>query len=106
MIRRLLALGALVVALRGRRRRARRRRTRRCSRTEPQNGGVYDTPPTEVKLRFSEPVEVALGGIRVYASDRERVVTGSPEHPDGTQSEVAVVAAEARPTAPTSSRGG
>ena len=43
-----------------------------------------------MKLRFSEPVEVALGGIRVYSSERERVVTGSPEHPNGSQSEVSV----------------
>lgn len=58
--------------------------------TDPQNGGVYDTAPSRVKLRFSETVEVSLGGIRVYDSDRQRVVTGSPEHPDGTGSEVAV----------------
>ena len=58
--------------------------------TEPQNSGVYDKAPSEVKLRFSEPVEVSLGGIRVYTSDKARVVTGAPEHPDGSQSEVAV----------------
>jgi len=58
--------------------------------TEPTNGGVYDKPPSEVKLRFNEPVEVSLGGIRVYTSNQERVVTGSPQHPDGSQSEVAV----------------
>ena len=58
--------------------------------TEPTNSGVYDKPPSEVKLRFSEPVEVSLGGIRVYASDKERVVTGLPQHPDGSQREVAV----------------
>jgi copper transport protein len=58
--------------------------------TDPQNGGIYDTPPSQVKLRFSETVEVSLGGIRVYTGDQERVVTGSPEHPDGIGSEVAV----------------
>ncbi len=58
--------------------------------TEPTNGGVYDKPPSEVKLRFNEPVEAALGAIRVYTSDQERVVTGSPEHPDGVGSQVAV----------------
>ena len=58
--------------------------------TQPENGGVYDKSPPEVRLRFNEPVEVALGGIRVYSSERDRVVTGSPKHPDGTQSEVAV----------------
>ena len=58
--------------------------------TAPQNGAIYDTAPSQVKLRFSEAVEVSLGGIRVYDSDRQRVVTGSPEHPGGTGSEVAV----------------
>jgi copper transport protein len=58
--------------------------------TEPTNGGVYDKPPSEVKLRFSEPVEVSLGGIRVYTSSQDRLVTGAPEHPGGNQSEVAV----------------
>ncbi|MDQ1431876.1 MAG: copper transport protein [Actinomycetota bacterium] len=58
--------------------------------TAPQNGGVYDQPPSQVKLRFDEPIEVSLGGIRVYTGNQERVVTGSPEHPGGSQSEVAV----------------
>jgi copper transport protein len=56
--------------------------------TDPSNGGVYDKPPTAVTLRFSEGVEVSLGGVRVYTSDRERVVTGTPEHPNGQQSVV------------------
>jgi copper transport protein len=56
--------------------------------TDPSNGGVYDKPPSAVTLRFTEGVEVALGGIRVYTSDRERVVTGTPEHPNGQQSVV------------------
>jgi copper transport protein len=56
--------------------------------TDPSNGGVYDNPPKAITLRFSEGVEVSLGGIRVYTSDRERVVTGKPEHPNGQQSVV------------------
>lgn len=56
--------------------------------TDPSSGGVYDTPPTAITLRFTEGVEVALGGVRVYDSDRERVVTGKPEHPNGQQSVV------------------
>jgi copper transport protein len=56
--------------------------------TDPSNGGVYDKPPSAVTLRFSESVEVALGGVRVYDSDRSRVVTGKPEHPNGQQSVV------------------
>jgi copper transport protein len=56
--------------------------------TDPSNGGVYDKPPSAVTLRFNEGVEVALGGVRVYDSDRSRVVTGKPEHPNGQQSVV------------------
>ncbi len=56
--------------------------------TDPSNGGVYDTPPKAITLRFSEGVEVSLGGIRAYTSDRQRVVTGKPEHPNGQQSVV------------------
>jgi copper transport protein len=89
MIRRLLALGALVVALVVVAAAPASAHATLLT-TEPQNGGVYTKPPSEVKLRFNEPVEVSLGGIRVYTSDRERVVAGSPEHPAGTQSEVSV----------------
>ena len=89
MIRRLLALGALVVALVVVVAAPASAHATLLT-TDPQNGGVYDKPPSQVKLRFSEPVEVSLGGIRVFSSDRDRVVTGSPEHPGGTQSEVAV----------------
>jgi copper transport protein len=56
--------------------------------TDPSNGGVYDKPPSAVTLRFNEGVEVALGGVRVYDSDRSRIVTGKPEHPNGQQSVV------------------
>ena len=56
--------------------------------TDPSNGGVYDTPPKAITLRFSEGVEVSDGGIRVYTADRDRVVTGKPEHPNGQQSVV------------------
>jgi len=89
MIRRLLAFGALVVAMVVVVATPASAHATLLT-TEPQNGGVYDTPPSQVKLRFDEPVEVSLGGIRVFSSDRDRVVTGSPEHPDGNQSEVAV----------------
>ena len=58
--------------------------------TNPSNGGVYTTSPRAVSLRFSEPVEASLGAIRVYTDDRDRVVTGSPTHPDGDQRQVSV----------------
>lgn len=89
MLRRLVALAALVVALVVVAAAPASAHATLLT-TQPQNGGVYDKSPAEVKLRFNEPVEVALGGIRVYSSDRERVVTGSPEHPNGSQSEVSV----------------
>lgn len=87
MIKRLVALGALVVALVAVLAAPASAHASLLS-TDPSNGGVYDTPPKAVTLRFSEGVEVALGGIRVYTSDRERVVTGKPEHPNGQQSVV------------------
>jgi copper transport protein len=86
-MRRLLALGALVVALLALLASPASAHASLLS-TDPSNGGVYDKPPTAVTLRFSEGVEVALGGIRVYTSDRDRVVTGTPEHPNGQQSVV------------------
>src|SRR5262249_789370 len=89
VIRRLVALGALVgalvVALA-----APASAPASLLSSDPTNGGVYDKPPTAVTLRFSEPVEVSLGGIRVYTGDQERVVTGSPEHPEGRGSTVSV----------------
>ena len=66
--------------------------------TEPQNGGVYDKPPSQViTLRFSE----AGGGLarrhpRLHSPTATASSPASPEHPNGTQSEVAVVVAEAR----------
>ena len=58
--------------------------------TQPTANGVYDPSPSAVTLRFNEPVEVSLGGIRVFTSSQDRVVTGAPKHPDGTGSEVSV----------------
>jgi copper transport protein len=85
--RRLLALGAIVVASVALFAAPAGAHASLLS-TDPSNGGVYTTPPKAITLRFSEGVEVALGGIRVYTSDRERVVTGKPEHPNGQQSVV------------------
>jgi copper transport protein len=58
--------------------------------TTPQAGGIYDTPPGAVSLRFNEPVEVSLGGVRVFSGSQSRVVTGSPKHPGGAGNEVSV----------------
>ncbi len=51
--------------------------------SEPQPGGKFDSAPREIALRFDEPVEVALGGIRLFDGNGDRVDIGSPEHPDG-----------------------
>jgi len=55
---------------------------------DPQEGGVYDASPDAVTLRFNEPVEIALGGVRVFDGDGDRVDTGEAEHPDGRGTEV------------------
>jgi copper transport protein len=87
VIRRLAAVGALVVALVVVLAAPASAHATLLS-TDPSNGGVYDKPPTAVTLRFNEPVEVSLGGVRVYDSSRSRVVTGKPDHPNGQQSVV------------------
>jgi copper transport protein len=58
--------------------------------TQPQSGGIYEKPPPAVSLRFNEPVEVSLGGIRVFTGNQQRVVTGAPKHPGGNGNEVSV----------------
>ena len=74
MIRRVVALGALVVALVVVFAAPASAHAELLS-TDPSSGGVYtSTPPKAVTLRFSEPVEVALGGVRVFTADRiERI---------------------------------
>jgi copper transport protein len=58
--------------------------------TEPQPGGVFQTSPPFVNLRFDQPVQVSLGGIRVFTSGKSRVDTGAPEHPGGAGDQVRV----------------
>lgn len=41
--------------------------------TRPANDAIVDESPTEVVLRFDEPVETALGSIRVFDASGERV---------------------------------
>jgi copper transport protein len=41
--------------------------------TEPENDVVVQEAPTRVELRFNEPVEMSLGGIRVFDSEGNRV---------------------------------
>src|SRR5436190_17199090 len=51
--------------------------------TEPQPGGRFDQSPPAISLRFNEPVEVALGGIRLFDGKSDRIDIGAPEHPNG-----------------------
>jgi copper transport protein len=41
--------------------------------TEPANDAVLQESPSRVELRFNEPVEMSLGGIRVFDGQGERV---------------------------------
>jgi copper transport protein len=54
--------------------------------TQPGFDRVVDEPPGRVTLRFSEPVETALGSIRVFDSGGERVDAGSVEQTDDASS--------------------
>jgi copper transport protein len=47
-------------------------------RSDPLDGQVVQTSPAKVTLTFSEPVETALGAIRVFDGDARRVDQGDP----------------------------
>ena len=51
--------------------------------TEPAASQVYSSPPHAIVLRFNEPVQVSLGGIRLFDSSGHRIDTGAPTHPNG-----------------------
>jgi copper transport protein len=51
--------------------------------TDPAAGATVPDPPDAIGLRFSEDVQVSLGGIRVFDSRGRRLDVGAPEHPDG-----------------------
>ncbi len=58
--------------------------------TTPERGAALERPPGEVVLRFSEPVEVAFGAVRVIDAGGRQVARGDAYHPDGAGSAVAV----------------
>ncbi len=58
--------------------------------TVPERGSAAATPPEQVELRFSEPVELALGAVRVYDTDGREVQEGDAFHPGGQSAAVAV----------------
>jgi copper transport protein len=47
--------------------------------SSPAAGQVLQTPPKEIVLNFTEPVEVQPGSIRVFNTDEERLDSGSVE---------------------------
>jgi copper transport protein len=63
-------------------------------RTEPSPQTTVAAPPDAVRLRFSEPVEVAFGAVRVFDVDGKRVDEGRLETADGRRE--LVVPAELR----------
>jgi copper transport protein len=55
----------------------------RLERTDPPENASLDEAPQAVTLQFSEPVEVALGSVRVLDARGRRVDDGRVEHPGG-----------------------
>ena len=58
--------------------------------TSPSRGEAVEAPPRQVVLRFSEPVEIAFGAVRVFDAGGAEVQRGAPFHPGGRAKEVAV----------------
>ncbi len=58
--------------------------------TVPERGAVVESAPGQVVLRFSEPVEIAFGAVRVFDSGGKQVQRGEPFHPGGEGSQVAI----------------
>ncbi|MGQ0778978.1 MAG: copper resistance CopC/CopD family protein [Pseudonocardiales bacterium] len=51
--------------------------------TDPPADTVLSSVPTHVRLTFTEPVQVATGGVRVFDPDGRQVDNGQVIHPDG-----------------------
>jgi copper transport protein len=58
--------------------------------TDPADGVMLQRAPAAVTLRFSEPVSMAIGGVRVLAVGGGDVRVGRVEHPGGDPSAVQV----------------
>jgi copper transport protein len=52
--------------------------------TNPAPGAVLTGTPNAIILEFSEPVTVALGGVRLYDQNGDRIATDPPTKPDGS----------------------
>ena len=58
--------------------------------TTPERGERLERAPRQVSLRFSEPVEVEFGSVRVFDARGREVQDGRAFHPGGRSAEVAV----------------
>ena len=58
--------------------------------TAPERGATLTESPRQVVLRFSEPVEIAFGAVRVYDARGRDVAAGAATHPRGDDRSVAV----------------
>ena len=56
--------------------------------SEPAESAVVATAPAAIRLTFSEAVETALGGIRVFDARGAAVVVGQPRHGSGRADQV------------------
>jgi copper transport protein len=58
--------------------------------TAPARAAALEAAPAQVELRFSEPVEVTFGAVRVYGADGAEVQDGAAFHPRDDDRAVAV----------------
>lgn len=58
--------------------------------TNPVDGAVLITSPSQVVLRFDQAVEIDLGAVRVLSTSGSRVDQGNTFHPGGEASSVAI----------------
>ena len=66
--------------------------------TDPAGDAVLDEPTSAVELRFTEPVDAGLGGIKVFGPSGDRVDDGGLDTAEGGAVLRAAVDAEARGT--------
>jgi copper transport protein len=58
--------------------------------TTPANWQVLDTVPTEVAIRFSEPVDLGLSAVRLIGPQGENIAVGDPTRPVDRPTTVAI----------------
>ncbi len=58
--------------------------------TNPSAGEVLDAAPAVITLTFNEPVEISLGGVRLFDGRGNPVEIGAASHPGGQTQVVAV----------------